>query len=317
VKGESSSGSIRMYNSIVAWDASVSPFDQVGKNAHFSGNLFTRNGYALAENAAVGDGGSSNGLIFEHNTVTHFNSFAAVTPGDTATIAYNIFSYQRPSVDGAGVHVHVKPQNGILIYRNWAHDLTVKAFRFDRVNTAGATWGVNGTVEGNVAMRSGAPFFKGDKHHINNNLCFDVNVDLQPALGASAFDDNPSLVVMMYDPSRSWSVEGENAKTEVNNNVADMIFNISGELPGLHSGNIAGMAIRPMLQNPDEFDFRPKTGSQLVGTGPYPDQTAEYWIPGFDGNSKRRTRAPGRSGAQDFYARVRAGIPTDRSSVLI
>ena len=77
--------------------------------------------------------------------------------------------------DGAGVHVHIHPQNGILLYRNWAHDLTVarrqtpirahnshthpspqvKAFRFDRVNRPDATWGTNGTVLGEFQRHTG------------------------------------------------------------------------------------------------------------------------------------------------------------------
>jgi len=34
-----------------------------------------------------------------------------------------------------------------MIRRNWAHNTAVKSFRFDRVNSASATWGTNGTIE--------------------------------------------------------------------------------------------------------------------------------------------------------------------------
>merc|ERR1740117_1849266 len=103
-------GSLRMLDSTVAWDASLVPFNRLGQNAHFSGNLFTRNGYALGESASLSDGGTASGIVFEHNTVTHFNAFVGITPGLMTTVAYNTFSHQRPSVDGAGVHVHIKPQ---------------------------------------------------------------------------------------------------------------------------------------------------------------------------------------------------------------
>ena len=149
--------------------------------------------------------------------------------------------------DGAGVHVHIGPQNGILIYRNWAHHITAKAFRFDRVNSAGATWGTNGTAVQNVAWRCGAACFKGDKHTIANNTVFDSSDEQSTA----------ALFVMMYDPTKAWSIKGENAHTLVSHNAADSIFNVSGQLPGVHTGNVAGIPIRPMLQDPDNADFRP------------------------------------------------------------
>jgi len=302
-------GSIRVIDSVIAWDASVVPFDKVGQNAYFSGNLFTRNGYALSESASLSDRALARGLIFEHNTVTHFNAFVGITPPLESTISYNLFRYQRPSVDGAAVHVHIKQQNGVFIYRNWALDLTVKGYRFDRINQPGATWGTNGTAMGNVAMRTGATTFKGDTHHIQNNLCFDVLVTQQPALSLSQGEkksEPPSLVVMMYDPSKSWSKPGENAGTVVKDNAADSIFNISGKLPGIHSGNVAGMPVRHMLENPDEFDFRPKVGSPLVGVGPYPDPAEEYWVPGCNGTSDRRKHARMTvTAARAFYRRIR------------
>ena len=101
--------------------------------------------------------------------------------------ALNEFANQAPSVDGAAIHVHIKPQNGVLIYRNWAHDLTTKAFRFDRVNSASATWGVNGTVVENVAWRVQTAAFKGDHHHICKNTIFDGTNEVQ----------SPALFVMM------------------------------------------------------------------------------------------------------------------------
>ena len=101
--------------------------------------------------------------------------------------ALNEFANQAPSVDGAAIHVHIKPQNGVLIFRNWAHDLTTKAFRFDRVNSVGATWGVNGTAVENVAWRVQTAAFKGDHHHICKNTIFDGTNEVQ----------NPALFVMM------------------------------------------------------------------------------------------------------------------------
>ena len=70
--------------------------------------------------------------------------------------------------------MHIQPQDGVVIRRNWAHDMTVKAFRFDRANKAAAAWGVNGTAVENVAWRCGSTCFKGDRHTIGNNTIFDL-----------------------------------------------------------------------------------------------------------------------------------------------
>jgi hypothetical protein len=148
----------------------------------------------------------------------------------------------------------------VLIDKNWNHDTTVKAFRFDRVNSASATWGTNGTITNNVAWRSGEMAIKGDKHTVSNNLVFDANQFGDAADGKPG----PAIFVMMYDPSKSWSIKGENSHTKMHCNGADWIFNVSNTLPGdgqLKTSNNSGGVnlkggVRPQLANPDELDFR-------------------------------------------------------------
>jgi len=205
----------------------------------------------------------------------------------TSTVAYNVFSRQTPFVDGAAIHVHIEPQNGCLLFRNWAHDLTVKAFRFDRVNSATAAWGVNGTAVENVGWRCGAACFKGDSHHIVNNTFFDSTDDLETA----------ALFVMMYDPSKSWSIKGENAHTRLTANAADTIFNVSGVLPGIHTQNVGDVSIRSMLVDPEKNNFRPITNTAMdrLNAGAYNsnDNEQDYWIPG------RRTSSGVGGGSSD------------------
>jgi len=85
-----------------------------------------------------------------------------------------------------------------------------------------------------------------------------------------------------YDPSKAWSIKGENSHTVLANNAADSIFNVSGVLPGVHTDNVAGMPIRSMLADPDNHDFRPKPGSKLeaMGAGVYATADAVLWTPG-------------------------------------
>ena len=263
-------GSLRVTNCTFDWFDAVAPLNRIGDSAFVADTLFSRSAYALGESASLSDGGKSAGLLFEYNTIRTFNSFVGLTPGLRSTVAYNRISGQTPAVDGAGVHVHIQPQNGLLLHRNWAHDLTVKAFRFDRINQPGAEWGVNGTATENVAWRTASACFKGDRHTISRNTIFDSSAD---ATGA--------LFVMMYDPSKPWAIPGENAHTSLDANAADSIFNVSGTLPGHHTHNIADVAISAMLVAPEALDFSPKPGSALdrAGAGAYLNGEP-YWVPG-------------------------------------
>ena len=151
----------------------------------------------MGTSASLDDHNSPRNLLFENNTVEYFNAFTGITPGLQATIRNNLFHHQGPPVDGACVHAHIKSQNGILIEGNWAHDTSIKAFRFDRVNSLTATWGVNGTLRSNVWWRTGSGAVKGNKHTVEKNTAFH---SLDDATGA--------LFPMQYDPSKSWSIKG-------------------------------------------------------------------------------------------------------------
>jgi hypothetical protein len=179
--------------------------------------------------------------------------------------------------------VHIKQQNGILIERNWAHDSTVKGFRFDRVNKANATWGVNGTFVENVVWNCASTSFKGDHHNISRNTVIEVSTGGSTADGSRT----PALYVLEYTPALPWTIPGENSHTHLDSNAADSIFNVSINgvltLPGIHHNNVAGIPIAPMLVDPDLRNFRPKGGSAVysLGAGAYDNGSgSEYWIPG-------------------------------------
>ena len=216
LRANEAGGGLTLANCSFEWWDAIVPFDVVGDGARVSDCSFVRGGYALGESASLSDGGRSDGLVFERNEVTIFNSFVGLTPGTHALVEYNEFSRQTPCVDGAAVHVHIAAQNGLLLRRNWAHDLTVKAFRFDRVNSKSAKWGVNGTAVENVAWRTAGPTFKGDHHTIANNTVFDSSTESGP-------DANAALFVMMYSPGKPWAIPGENAHTVLALNAADSL----------------------------------------------------------------------------------------------
>jgi hypothetical protein len=292
---------LQITNSTIAWaetgassetagaTKNAAVFSTVGTNSRFVNNLWHACGYAGGSEATVSDQAGSSGMVYERNTVQYFNTFTCVTPGLRATITRNEFCHQGVAADGASVHVHIGSQNGVLINENWAHDTVVKAFRFDRVNSATATWGENGTITNNIAWRTGDLMIKGDKHTVHHNIVFDAN------MGGDAADGKPGpgINVLLYDPTKSWAIKGENANTKMHCNGADWIFNVSNKLAGdanLKTSNNTGGAelkggVRPQLANPDQLDFRPIAGGMFdtENIGPYHStdkNNSGYWIPG-------------------------------------
>jgi hypothetical protein len=281
-------GRLIMINSSLEWADGTVPLNLIGNNAVIRNNLFRRNNYAIGDGASISDGGNSAGMLFERNTIALFNSFSGITPGLHATIRLNEFYGQGTEADGACVHVHIKQQNGIVIERNWAHDSTVKGFRFDRVNKANATWGVNGSFVENVVWRCASSCFKGDHHNISRNTVIEVSTGGSTADGSKT----PALYVLEYDPALSWTIPGENSHTHLDSNAADSIFNVTIKgvqtLPGIHRNNVAGVPIAPMLLDPAARNFRPKGGSAVhsFGAGAYDTGAeSEYWIPGRQGHT--------------------------------
>ena len=109
-------GTFQATNSTFEWSQATILFDRLGKDPFVSDCKFLRQGYSLGLSASLGDGGLSSGLVFQHNEIRLFNSFTGLTPGLVSTIAYNDISRGASDVDGAGVHIHIKSQNGALLY---------------------------------------------------------------------------------------------------------------------------------------------------------------------------------------------------------
>jgi len=118
----------------------------------------------------------------------------------------------------------------------------------------------------------------------------------------------PAITIMLYTPSKSWSIAGENDNTDVKRNVADTMYNVSGQLPGRNSDNVIGTPVRPMLEDPDNFDFRPKPDSPAVGAGPYPDPATDHWKPGHQGSSERSSASTSHDEAWAYYHQIRVEV---------
>jgi len=229
-------------------------------------------------------------LIFRRNTVHTTGASELLKAGVRSLIELNDLS--RSGLlqnDGAMIQISVKQQEGSITRYNWVHDSVKQGIRFDNSNRPGSPWGRGGRVHHNVAWGTQRLFFKGDEHFIYNNLSFD-----------SALND---LIV-----SSDLATNGRNFRTVTRNNVAGTLsghrtkpgrdFPIPGTADHNWVSNLTARDIRTQLRDPDNLDFRPRAGSDLVDggalvdgypsrhlgkapdIGPYEYGDDDYWIPG-------------------------------------
>ena len=259
-----------------------------GADGVFENNLWHHNDFSCVGNGALFE---SEGVrdMFVRNTVHSNGPSVGFSPGAGHvsdrklgmpigdTVKLNLF-YDLKSLQNDGAHIQTMtgPQNGTILENNWCYDTMKWGMRFDRVMQKNATWGYNGTMRYNVVWKTRGLSVKGDQHHIQNNLVFDNQSTL--------FD----LLLLGYPGG---GVEGENEHTVTTGNILqngacseEMNHNCK-HIPGNFTNNING-DVRSILRDPDNFDFRPKQGSDLVtkGIGPYGQESMKhggvYWIPG-------------------------------------
>ena len=241
-------------------------------------------------------------LIFRRNTIHHTGASETFKAGRRNLIELNDISHTGfLQNDGALIQVSVKQQDQSITRNNWVHHSVKQGLRFDNSNKPNSPWGENGTMHHNVAWKTDRVFYKGDNHFIYNNLVFD--------------SDKNDLII-----SSDTVIQGWNYGTITRNNVCNK-FSGSRTRPGSEypvpgivdhnwAGNFKGADIRKQLRDPDNLDFRPKEGSELVDAGaliegkeilyvgeapdigPYEFGEDHYWIPGHRGKTPRTPVPP-------------------------
>ncbi len=230
-------------------------------------------------------------LIFRRNTVHTTGASELFKSGKRNLIEFNnLYLSGFLQNDGALIQVSAEQQYGTIVRYNWVHNSVKQGIRFDNSNLPNSPWGTNGTVHHNVAWKTQRVYFKGDYHQIYHNLSFDSELN--------------DLIV-----SSEISINGRNFFTITRNNVAGKLSGNRSQpiekhpVPGIvdhnWAGNILGKNIRTQLRDPDNLDFRPKAGSELVDAGiiiqnindhflgkapdigPYEFGDVNYWIPGY------------------------------------
>lgn len=229
-------------------------------------------------------------LTFRRNTIHTTGTSELFKAGVRNLIELNNLSHSGfLQNDGAMVQISVKQQDRSETRFNWAHHSVKQGYRFDNSNKPNSPWGENGRMHHNVAWAVQRSFFKGDKHRIYNNLMFDCEL-------------NDLSVSSKID------IQGRNFSTITRNNIAGTFsghirkpgadYPVPGTVDHNWTSDVTGRDIRTQLRDPDNLDFRPRAGSDLVdagaivedvdhpylGTapdiGPYEFGDTCYWIPG-------------------------------------
>ena len=230
-------------------------------------------------------------LTFRRNTVHTTGCSELFKAGVRNLIELNDLSHSGYlQNDGSMIQLSVKQQSGGVVRHNWVHDSVKQGIRFDNMNLPNSPFGSNGQVSNNVVWNTDRIFFKGDKHFIFNNLSFD--------------NKRNDLII-----SSNTAIQGHNHSTITRNNVSNKMSGhriksgAAHPVPGINDHNWhgvkEGLDVRSQLRDPDNLDFRPKSGSSLVDggapiagkslpfigkapdIGPYEFGAKDYWIPGF------------------------------------
>lgn len=241
-------------------------------------------------------------LIFRRNSIHTTGASECLKVGRQNLVELNDISQTGfLQNDGALVQVSVKQQDQSVTRKNWVHNSVKQGLRFDNSNKPNSSWGENGTMHHNVAWKTDRVFFKGEQHFIFNNLVFDSHLN--------------DLII-----SSDTLIQGWNYHTITRNNICNKfsgsrtkpgaVYPVPGIVDHNWAGNMVDADIRSQLRDPDNLDFRPRAGSDLVDAGapiegkefpfagdtpdigPYEFGDDHYWIPGFQGETARTPVPP-------------------------
>lgn len=268
-----------------------------GENSIVENSLFENIDWSATERIAPGSNLVFKGAntLFSRNTIRNAGASESVATAvqvtkSNITAEYNhLYNNGYAQNDGALIQIRIEAQDGTVVHHNWLLDAEKYGFRFDAPVVA-QEWGDNGYSHHNVVMNTRGANPKGDNDRHYNNLLFNnEDVDL--------------IVLNEQAANGDWS----NEFTKTINNAAD---SISGHrvnqvaVPGVVSSNFNGYnettALKTLLRDPANHDFRPVPGSSLVDAGEvisdadfshptqggasdigaYEDGNNNYWIPG-------------------------------------
>ncbi|UCC99865.1 MAG: hypothetical protein JSW66_08270 [Phycisphaerales bacterium] len=222
------------------------------------------------------------------NTIHTCGSSEGLRPvGPGAEIAWNhLYRMGLLQIDGAAINCGMQAHRGLAVHHNWVHDCKREAIRFDYpdVNSLHPE-GQAGTFCFNVMWNCQLPMVKGDLNLVHNNISFRHHKHGE--FGGGSLDGVRDLVILGFRKIHRNVVFNE--RTLACNNIARLGHFLAGDrLPCREDHNLKiPKAAEKTLQDPLNWDFRPKRDSEVVDAGrviqsqdkPHPDTplvSAEY-----------------------------------------
>jgi len=205
-------------------------------------------------------------VTFRQNTLHSFGASVGLLQGNAGTTEYNNFyngGYKQH--DGAMVQVMVAKQTNANIGWNWVHDWSRLGIRFD--GAGGGAGGVGGLVHHSVGWgpNMNSTVFIGN--HENNEIISNSGIYSK---------SRPEIVVESGGNSNTNTITRNNFARQIAGTTTD-----GSAVPGIvdHNwdGYDLGLDIRTQVRDPDNLDFRPLPGADIVDAGTnYPGVTDGY-----------------------------------------
>lgn len=232
--------------------------------------------YSCGATAGLGVTIKNNGtnINFKQNTIHTTGASATLDLGPEQKVSYNDISKTGfLQSDGSITQITKASVNNSEVHHNWLHDSTKSGMRYDAPFRAPWDAGTGGLVHHNVMWNLNKGLqIKGNYQEVYNNTCFN-NFDEQNDI--SILDEDFTASKYSANWNNQTTYTSSNTGTKTINNASDKI---SGDrkksmaIPGIKSNNYYSATtididIKSLLEDPDNYDFRPKIGSILIDYG--------------------------------------------------
>lgn len=287
------SDTVTFYDNIVRYANAPAVYMKYKDNYRVENCLFEYIDWECADIYAVGGTIYMRGtnVVFKNNTIHTVGASEVIDVLSTpiTAVSNEVWNTGLVQNDLSGLHFGQRSTENTEVAYNWIFDSPkTYGIRFDAETTPGAETGSDGLIHHNVGWNTLSLIMqKGDSHTCLNNTAFDNEINDIIILSDNVSENNGSVI-------RNNAAE-KLSSHRFNNQALTSVMNHSHNWNGYQNGNAD---MRTLLRDPDNFDFRPKSGSVLidagieqgnitdgfVGSAPdigaYESGASSYWIPG-------------------------------------
>ncbi len=218
-----------------------------------------------------GNGDVWSPTLVKGNTVYNIGSAGIVFRGQAYVVEYNyVHDVGLTSHDVSALYTWGPSSAGTIVRYNWVHDChpDIENNRNIGLGIRGDDQTRNMTVHHNVIWDVGleAIIVKGEWNKVYNNTSFHLKPEYRFG-NAIRLDTEPEPYKA---GNRTPMLSEQNAQTLIFNNVVGLIrAEYHKDTPFKHASNATNNLLdyAPELRDPENFDFRPKEGSNLIDAG--------------------------------------------------